>query len=79
MERDRVYLSKIFEWYGEDFVGYAPESGYAGDPEVRGVLAFAAEYVSEDIAAWLAGGEYEVRFLDYDWTLNDQAIAAASR
>lgn len=77
--RARVHLSKIFDWYGEDFTSYAPTSGYRGDEELRGVLAFAARYVPPPIASFLEDGEYTVEFLDYDWTLNDQAVAASSR
>lgn len=78
-ERGRVQLSKILEWYGEDFRGYTPESGYAGSEATRGVLAFVSRYLPEPVAAFLERGEYRVEFLDYDWTLNDQAVAAATR
>ncbi len=77
--RGRVRLSKIFDWFGEDFVVFAPEGGYRGSDQVRGVLAFVAQYVPPRFAEFLESGEYRVEFEDYDWTLNDQAIAAASR
>ncbi len=75
----RVYLSKIFDWYGEDFRGLAPPDGYRGDEQLRGVLAFVARYVPERIADFLRRGDYRVEFLDYDWTLNDRAAETASR
>lgn len=78
-ERGRVQLSKIFDWYGDDFRQFAPESGYRGNEKVRGVLKFVSRYLLDRVAAFLEQGEYRVRFLDYDWTLNDQAIAAATR
>ncbi len=77
--RGRVRLSKIFDWFGEDFVVFVPERGYRGSDQVRGVLAFVAQYVPPRFAEFLESGEYRVEFEDYDWTLNDQAIAAASR
>lgn len=77
--RGRVYLSKIFEWFGQDFQDFAPDRGYRGDQTLRGVLAFTARYLPDRVAGFLRSGDYRVEFLDYDWTLNDQAIAAASR
>ncbi len=77
--RGRVYLSKVFEWFGDDFAAYIPESGYRGDERIRGVLAFVSRYLLERDAEFLKTGNYRVEFLDYDWTLNDQAIAAVSQ
>lgn len=74
-----VYLSKIFDWFGEDFAGFAPETGYAGDRATRGVLAFVSRYLPEPEAEYLREGHYRVEFLDYDWTLNDVALEAAFR
>ncbi len=79
VQRGRVYLSKLFDWFGEDFAGFAAEDGYSADAKLNGVLSFISRYVRQPIAEFLRGGGYEVHFLDYDWTLNDQAVAAASR
>ncbi len=78
-ERGRVHLSKIFDWFGDDFVQFAPESGYQGDDKVRGVLAFVSRYLLDRDVEFLMNGDYRVEFESYDWTLNDQAIAAASQ
>jgi hypothetical protein len=61
-----VRLSKIFEWFEEDFEG-------AG-----GVLAFATRYAPPDERAWLErnGRDARVRYFDYDWRLNDLAAAS---
>lgn len=75
----RVRVSRIFDWYGEDFRGHAPEHGYRVSGNLRGVLAFAARYLPERVARFLERGEYDVEFFDYDWTLNDRTRAAASR
>ena len=74
----RVYLSKIFDWYGDDFRQFAGEAGYAGDERINGVLSFVSRYLLDDAVTFLVSGEYRVEFLKYDWTLNDQAVAAAS-
>ncbi|UCF20435.1 MAG: DUF547 domain-containing protein [Gemmatimonadota bacterium] len=79
LERGRVYLSKIFDWFGADFQQFATEAGYAGDRQVNGVLNFAARYLPQRVTDFLEGGAYQVHFESYDWTLNDQAIAAGAR
>ena len=78
-ENKRIYLSKIFDWYGDDFRQFATESGYAADERVNGVLSFVPRYLLSRTAAFIESGEYKVEFLKYDWTLNDQAVAAASQ
>jgi hypothetical protein len=79
VERGQVHLSQIFEWFGDDFRGFASESGYRSNEKSNGVLAFASRYVRERVASYLETGEYRVHFLSYDWTLNDQAVAAATQ
>jgi hypothetical protein len=75
-----VYLSSIFDWYGGDFAGAYGTSGKGpalrekyGD-EKGAVLNFANSYLSEEDQQYLAGETYKVKYLDYDWTLNDQAV-----
>lgn len=57
-----VYLSKLFEWYGDDF-GWAP---------YKGSLDFVARHLPAAEAAALraVGDAPKVAFLDYDWSLN---------
>lgn len=57
--RREVRISKIFDWYGGDFTG--PDS-------VPNVLR---RHGPPEHAALLAG-EFRIRYLDYDWSLNDQ-------
>lgn len=72
-----VHVSSIFEWFGDDFVAkYTPAKGFAGHNETeKAFLNFASQYVSEEDAAYLREGDYDVRFIDYDWTLNDQKLS----
>lgn len=79
LERGRVYLSKIFDWYGSDFEAYASDSGFAGDRKINGVLNFVSRYLMDRVVAFIERGEYRVQFESYDWTLNDQAVAASAR
>jgi hypothetical protein len=63
-----VHLSRIFDWFDEDFEA-------AG-----GALAFAARYAPEPARAWLAAHpDARVRWLPYDWSLNSLAGAEPRR
>lgn len=63
--RNTIYLSRIFDWFEEDF-----EPG-------GGVLAYLAPRMdAADRRWWQAHGEAaDVEFMPYDWRLNDLAIA----
>ena len=57
-----VYLSSILDWFGEDFGG-----------SNRSKLDFASKYLSEaKDREFLRSGELKVKYLDYDWALNEQ-------
>lgn len=72
-EAGEVRLSKIFQWFGEDWIpSYGVETGFTGSEAERAVLNFISNYVSEEDQAYLRAGEYQVRYFDYDWSLNDQ-------
>jgi len=69
-----VYLSAIFKWFGEDFERkYTPTTGFQGfNATERAVLNFAGRYLSDADREYLASGRYSVRYLDYDWSLNEK-------
>jgi hypothetical protein len=76
IERDkgRVHLSSIFKWFGDDFVAaYAAEHSRKnfGEKE-NGVLNFVARHLNDSDRAYLANGDFKIRYLDYDWDLNQQ-------
>jgi len=54
----RMELSSIFRWYSEDFKD--------------GIVGFFKQYAEGDLRSRLQkrGGEIEVEYLDYDWSLN---------
>ena len=67
-QRGRLELSKIFDWYGEDF-----RLGHRG---IASLPAFAARYSDQlaDAAAdreRIRSGKVDIAFTDYDWALND--------
>ncbi|MEN8807943.1 MAG: DUF547 domain-containing protein [Desulfobacterales bacterium] len=69
-----VYFSSIFKWYGEDFVAkYSPTTGFAGlDKTERAVANFCSAYLISADREFLATGGYSVKYLDYDWSLNEK-------
>ncbi|MBW7995904.1 MAG: DUF547 domain-containing protein [Candidatus Glassbacteria bacterium] len=69
-----VYLSPIFKWYGEDFIGkYTPEVGFGGlDADDRAVVNFSSRYLGKEDRKYLIGGGYKVKYLDYDWSINER-------
>jgi len=69
---NRVRASEIFKWYADDFLP-APAKPDTGDRERRALAAFASKYVSDEDRAFLAGTEYRIEYVTYDWTLNEQA------
>lgn len=65
-------VSSIFKWYGGDFVERFESKGPANGSAVdRAVLGVVATYGPEAGRAVALGGRARVRFLDYDWSLND--------
>ena len=63
-DRNTVYLTKLYDWYGSDF------------KQVHGsVLKFASRYVPDLKQALDAGRKPKTRWLDYDWALNSKKNA----
>ncbi len=60
LEGDRLFVSRIFKWFGEDF---------DNDP-----LSFYLQYAEGPLAERLEARKdaIEVRYLDYDWSLNER-------
>ena len=59
-ERETVHLSRIFDWFSEDFDAHG------------GALAFVKPHLAAADRRWLDRNPgVRVRFFDYDWSLND--------
>jgi len=69
-----LYLSPIFKWFGKDFVAdYGSDEALKGhDQPDAAVLSFIAGYVGPDVADRLKQLPLEVKYSDYDWSLNEQ-------
>lgn len=58
-----VQISQILDWFGKDFAATSAEQ----------LAAVRKHFPRPDEAAWVAGSGVTVKYLDYDWSLNDQA------
>ena len=67
-ERARLDVSKIFDWYGEDF-----RLGHHGIASLPAFFARHADRLADAPADRdrIRTQKVEITFLDYDWTLND--------
>ncbi|MDZ7721411.1 MAG: DUF547 domain-containing protein [candidate division KSB1 bacterium] len=68
-----LYLSSIFKWYKEDFPASAGSGSLKVYGDERGVVEFAADYRSESDRKFIYEQQPKLKYLDYDWSLNDQA------
>ena len=64
----KLELSKIFEWYGDDF-----KQGHRGIQSLAGFAASHADLLADNPAdlGRVRARQVGIAFLDYDWKLND--------
>jgi len=58
---DRIALSRILKWYGQDF-----------GPSTDALQRYVTRYFEGQVRDRLSQADYTVDFLPYDWALNDQ-------
>ncbi len=64
-DKKEVWISKIFEWYGKKFT-QDPDRP-AAKPEL-----FVLPYVDDKAKTLLASGDYTLRIIEWNWTLNEK-------
>src|SRR5574337_1167829 len=60
-ENEVLYLSPIFKWYKEDFVSSGEK-----------IEEYIARYLNTEDAEFIRNNKVTVKYLDYDWGLNEQ-------
>jgi hypothetical protein len=74
-EKQKVYLSALFQssWYGREFVRkFAIDRKFKDQPaETRAVLNFITNYISKENVTFLETGNYTIKYMTFDWTIND--------
>jgi hypothetical protein len=66
VEGDRLLVTKILDWYGEDFV----KDGWRGAE--KDLLSYLRKYADQEVRRFIdsRGSRPSLRFMDYDWGLN---------
>jgi hypothetical protein len=74
-EKGKVYLSALFQssWYGREFIKkFAIDRKFKDQPaETRAVLNFITNYISKEDVTFLETGNYTIKHMTFDWTIND--------
>lgn len=72
-QRARLELSKIFDWYGDDF-----RQGHRAIPSLAAFAARHAELLADAPAdrERIRSEKFDVEFLDYDWAYERRALSA---
>jgi len=72
---DTVYLSAILQstWYGKEFIDkYGTDKKFKDqEPATRAVLNFLTNYISPEDVSFLEVQNYSVKYINYDWRLNE--------
>jgi hypothetical protein len=58
--KKRVEISSIFQWFKQDF------------DKVGGVSKILARYAPSSVREFAASGKYDIKYIPYNWGLNDQ-------
>ena len=68
-------ISKILDWYGEDFIdGYAHLINADRPENELAILGFVMKHGPEKALELIQNGYPSIRFLNYDWSLNDTSV-----
>ncbi|MFC1600802.1 DUF547 domain-containing protein [Candidatus Sumerlaeota bacterium] len=75
LKRDEggLYVSRIFQWFADDFTKARPTRRFSGYPEKqRAVLAFIVRYGDKSVGEFLGAKQRSINYVEYDWSLNEQ-------
>lgn len=66
-ENKVVYVSKIFDWYGQKFLKDETRAVSGNRPEL-----YLLQWLDDETRKLLESGEYRLEFIEWDWTLNER-------
>jgi len=69
----KLYLSRIFQWYADDFSGASQDvpAGLVALPGKQGaVVRYIYPLLTEGDQRFLEDGKFEIVYSEYDWSLN---------
>lgn len=71
-----IHLSPLLKWYGGDFVKVFGTDRFAGHNDAeRAVLNYFSKLLEPAEREFLEKEKFEIKYLDYDWGLNEQGGA----
>lgn len=69
----KVEISRIFEWFGDDFKARYASKGLTGrSAKESAVINFLQKYLQGADRDLLASNRFSIGYLPYDWSLNEQ-------
>jgi hypothetical protein len=68
-DADELHLSSIFKWYAGDFTGGSTVVAFFARSKVA---AWVLDYLPEGSAGPIRAADPAIRYMDYDWSLNDR-------
>lgn len=72
IDGETMRVSSIFKWYGDDFIAaYAPKVPGTRAARERAILGIVSTFGPPAAAERARAGGARIRFLDYNWSLND--------
>jgi len=72
--RNRIYVSSIFQWYAEDFQSENSPPWLESYPgRYRGIVSTIVRYADPHLGDYVISHAPSLHFLDYDWSLNELA------
>lgn len=69
LPKNEVYLSKILNWFHEDFAKFTGATKYG---KYNGVVSFCSQYFSLPLQKQINSTKAKIIWFDYDWSLNEQ-------
>ena len=71
-----VYLSELFDWYGQDFIteyDTVAEGLSEFEAKERAVINYLSKHIQNNAdREYLLSGNYRLEYIDFDWSLNDK-------
>ncbi len=67
-QKMELHLSKILDWFGEDFKSFSGVTQYGGN---NGVVSFIINYLPESKKLFIVNNQLKIKWIDYDWNLNE--------
>lgn len=64
-------VSSLLDWYGDDFIVEFGQMVEGGSDKERAILGLVATYGPSDASRLAQSGNARIRYLRYDWSLND--------